>query len=194
MIDFLVNALIAGVAIAVISGPLGAIMVFRRMAYFGDTLAHSGLLGVTIALSFNLNIFFGVVLVSLLLGFGLVYIQNKVLVSVDTILGILSHTSLAVGLIAVSFMQDSNFNILSILYGDILTITKKDLAWVVTSVLLVSTALYYFWDQLLLSTIHPELAKVEGVNTNKIFLIYVFLLACIVSIAIKIYEASFENL
>ncbi len=103
MEDFFIRALCAGIGIALVTGPLGCFVVWRRLAYFGDTLAHSALLGVTIAYSFELNIAFSVFFISAAIALLLIQLQKKTNLQSDALLGLLAHSSLAVGLVLISF-------------------------------------------------------------------------------------------
>ncbi len=75
--DFFIRALVAGIGIAFVTGPLGCFVVWRRLSYFGDTLAHSALLGVTMAYTFDLNIAISVFLISSVIALILIQLQKK---------------------------------------------------------------------------------------------------------------------
>ncbi len=105
MDDFLVRALAGGFGVAVIAGPLGAFVVWRRMAYFGDTLAHAALLGVALGFLLGIDINLGIVAVCAAVAVILVVLQRRQPLAGDTLLGILSHGGLALGLIAVAFLE-----------------------------------------------------------------------------------------
>src|SRR5690606_26910790 len=107
MPDFLFYALLAGLGVALVAGPLGSFAVWRRMAYFGDTLAHSALLGVTFGLLLDINLNIAVAVGCLLLALLLVALQQNRFLATDTLLGILSHSTLALGLVTVSLFSDS---------------------------------------------------------------------------------------
>lgn len=184
--SYLYPALFAGLGVAFMAGPLGAIMVWRRLAYFGDTLSHSGLLGVTLALVLHLNVTLGVALIALLVAGILLYWQKKLLVASDALLGILSHVSLALGLITLSFFQSVQVDVLGFLYGDILAVSWHDVAFVYIGGIFVTILLIALWPSLLRIIIDADLAQVEGVPVEKIQKIYVVLLAIVVAIAIKI--------
>ena len=125
--DFFIRALIAGIGVALVTGPLGCFVVWRRLSYFGDTLAHSALLGVTIAYSFELNIAVSVFLISSIIALFLIQLQKKTNLPGDALLGLLAHSSLAVGLVVIGFLTFIRFDIMGLLFGDILAVTVKDL-------------------------------------------------------------------
>ena len=125
--DFFIRALIAGIGIALVTGPLGCFVVWRRLSYFGDTLAHSALLGVTIAYSMEFNIAVSIFLISSLIALILIHLQRKTNLPSDALLGLLAHSSLAVGLVVIGFLTFIRFDIMGLLFGDILAVDKNDL-------------------------------------------------------------------
>jgi zinc transport system permease protein len=186
MADFLWLALLAGLGIALVAGPLGSYVVWRRMAYFGDTLAHSALLGVALGLLFQMPINLSVIAVCLLLASALVFLQQQKMIAADTLLGILAHSSLALGLVVVSLLPGVRLDLMAYLFGDLLAVTRTDLIWIYSSVVFVFLLLFKYWDSLLAITLHEELAQVEGINTTKIKLILMLMMALIIAIAMKI--------
>ncbi|TNF08203.1 MAG: zinc ABC transporter permease subunit ZnuB [Gammaproteobacteria bacterium] len=186
MIDVLLYALLAGLGVAMVTGPLGAFIVWRRMAYFGDTLAHSSLLGVALALLMSVNLTLSVVVICLLLALLLVLLQQQQTLASDTVLGILSHSSLAIGLVAMSLMPDVRVDLLSLLFGDLLTVTSRD---VVTIYIIGSVAIgliIWLWKPLLTMTIHEELARVEGVPVTAVRTALMLIIALEIAIAMKV--------
>lgn len=185
-IGYLLTPFVGGIGVAVVSGPLGALMVWRRLAYLGDTLSHSGLLGITLALALHWDLTLGVCLIAVLVALLLLVLQTRVMVARDTLLGLLSHTTLAIGLLLLAALDNVRMDVLGFLVGDILAITWNDVLTIYLGGMLVLIALYMLWQQLLRVTVHTELAEVEGVNTQKVEAAYILLLAIAVAIAIKI--------
>ncbi|MFU8837995.1 MAG: zinc ABC transporter permease subunit ZnuB [Thiohalomonadaceae bacterium] len=186
MDDFMLRALLAGLAVALITGPLGTFVVWRRMAYFGDTLAHSALLGVSFGVLLQLNMNLAIALVCVLLALGLVMMQRQRQLATDTLLGILSHSALALGLVAISLAETVRIDLMGYLFGDILAVGWSELAWIGGVSLSALLALLWLWRPLLATTVHEELAQVEGVNTGRSRLLFVLLLALVIAAAIKV--------
>lgn len=162
---FLVRAFAAGIALALVSGVLGCFVVWKRMAYFGDSLAHSALLGVALGLLVGIQTQIGIVIVCGAFAIGLIYLQQKNVLASDTLLGILAHSALSIGLIAISLMDHIRVDLHAYLFGDILTVTKNDLYWSYGGGAVVLALLLWKWSDLTLMTIHEDLARAEGVNT-----------------------------
>jgi len=186
MPDFLLNALLGGIAVALVAGPLGSFAVWRRMAYFGDTLAHSALLGITFGLLLGVNLNFAVAVGCLLLALILVAMQNNRFLATDTLLGILSHSTLALGLVCVSLFSGTRIDLLAYLFGDILSVNTGDLITIWLISLGVIGALIWLWRPLLAITVHEELAQVEGIPVNKVRTALMLLMALVIAIAMKV--------
>ena len=164
MANFLLWAWLGGLMIAAVAGPLGSFMVWRRMAYFGDTLAHAALLGVALGLLLQVNISLAVVLVCLLLALLLSTLVHKRIIATDTLLGILSHASLSLGLVSLSLFDHQSIDLMGFLFGDLLAIGQHDLLWIALACCLVLVILVSIWTPLLSITVNEELAQVEGIN------------------------------
>ncbi len=186
MDDFFIRALLGGFGVALAAGPLGTFVVWRRMAYFGDTLAHSGLLGVVLGLVLNVDPQLGVVATCLLVALVLVLLQRQRRLAADTLLGILAHATLSLGLVALAFMETVRVDLVGYLFGDILAINVTDLYWIWGGALLALGALAWLWRPLLAATVHEELAQVEGVPTLPIRLAFMALIAMVIAVAMKV--------
>jgi zinc transport system permease protein len=185
MADFLLYAIVAGLAVAAMAGPLGTLVVWQRLAYFGDTLAHAALLGTALGLLLDVNPWWTVLAVSLAVGTLLALLQNKPQLSADSLLGIIAHGSLALGLVAIS-LSDLRVDLNSYLFGDLLAVTSGEL-WLIAAVgAVILLLLFRFWDPLLAVTVHAELAAVEGLPIMRLRLLQLVLLALLVAVAMKV--------
>lgn len=184
--DFVVYALAAGLSLAMISGPLGAFIVWRRMSYFGDTLAHSSLLGVALGIIADINPQMSIIVSCLVFAAILTLLDRKPSISTDTLLGILAHSTLALGIVMLALTDSVRINLEAYLFGALLTINQVDLLWILAVVLLASTMLFFNWNKLLSVTVHPELAKIEGLNVERLNLMLVLLVALTIAVSMKI--------
>ena len=183
---FIDRALAAGVGVAVVGGVLGCFVVWRRMAYFGDSLAHGALLGVTFGLFFNISTGFTALVMGCVVAVLLVLLRRSGTLAADTILGLLSHATLAVGLLAIGFITSQKVHVHSILFGDILTVTTGDLYRIYGGAAVVLTLTFFNWDRFVLMTVNQDIAKAEGVDTFKMEMLLMFLLAVVVSVAFRV--------
>ena len=183
--DFFIRALIAGLGVAIVTGPLGCFTIWRRLSFFGDTLAHSALLGVTLALSFEMNISFAVFLISAVVAIFLINLQRVTNLPGDALLGLLAHSTLALGLVAISFLSFIRFDIMGLLFGDILSVNNLDILiiWLGGAIILIT--LKIIWKPLFASTVNYDLAQAEGMNPDRVNIIFTLLMAAIIAISIK---------
>jgi len=184
--DFFTRAVIGGIGVAVLAGPLGCFIVWRRLAYFGDTLSHSALLGVAIALLLELNITFTVFIVSMGVAMLLLFLQRQARLSSDAILGLLAHATLAVGLVVLAFMTWVRVDLMGFLFGDILAINKADIITIWVGGLAVLIALAVIWKSLFAATVNYEIAVAEGLNPDRANFFFMVLMAAVIAISMKI--------
>ncbi len=187
--DFFIRALIAGTGIAIIVGPLGCLVIWRRLSYFGDTLSHSALLGVTLAYSFNLNIAFSVFIISTIVALLLLNLQKKTKLAGDSLLGLLAHSTLAIGLVLIGFLTSIRFDLMGLLFGDILAVTNEDIALVWIGGLIILGVLYFIWKSLFSATVNYDLAAAEGMKPEISNFIFTLLLAGVIALSIKMIGA-----
>lgn len=184
--DFFVRAIVAGVGVAATAGPLGCFVVWRRMAYFGDTMAHSALLGVALATVLQVHLMAGVFAVAALVALALVLLQRRGALSTDALLGILSHSALALGLVLIAFMPWMRVDLLGFLFGDILSVTRIDIVFVYGGGIAILGVLALLWRSLLAATVSPEIAEAEGFRPERSRLAFMLLMAAVIAIAMKI--------
>lgn len=186
MPDFLLNALLAGLSLALVAGPLGSFVVWRRMAYFGDTLAHAALLGVALGFLLDVSPTLAVTVGCIVLAVLLVTLQQRQPLAADTLLGILAHSTLSLGMVAISFMHEVRVDLMAYLFGDLLAVGGRDLLWIAGGSALVLGLLAWLWRPLLALTVHEELAKVEGLPVGALRLALMLLIAVVIAVAMKI--------
>jgi zinc transport system permease protein len=183
--DFLIRALIAGIGIALVAGPLGCFVVWKRLSFFGDTLAHSALLGVLLSISFNINISITIFVVSSLVALLLLRLEKTTYLAGDSLLGLISHSSLAIGLLILGFLSFIRFDIMGVLFGDILSVNTNDLLVIWIGGALILIVLSYIWKPLFASTVNFDLAEAEGMRPERVNAIFTILLAALIAISIK---------
>src|SRR5690606_31667979 len=186
MTDFLLLALLAGLGVALVSGPMEAFVVWRRMAYFGDALAHAALLGVAAGLWLAIAPGLAVTLVCMLMALGLLALQRQHSLATDTLLGILSHSSLALGLIAMYLIPGARMDLEALLFGDLLAVTQGETLGIWITAVVVLALLHRLWTPLLAITVHEDLARVEGVKVGWVKTTLMLTLALVIASAMKV--------
>ncbi|MEZ9655781.1 zinc ABC transporter permease subunit ZnuB [Vibrio splendidus] len=185
MLEFLLPSILAGLGIALIAGPLGSFVVWRKMAYFGDTLAHASLMGLALGFLFNINLYLALLICCLMLAVLLVTLQKQKLVATDTLLGILAHSALSLGLVAVSFLDNVRVDLMSYLFGDLLAVSPTDLVFIYAGAAVIGVVLAIFWRPLLSTTVNEDLAAVDGINIDLMRLILMLLVGIVIAVGMK---------
>ncbi|WP_439287852.1 zinc ABC transporter permease subunit ZnuB [Lonepinella sp. BR2904] len=183
MFEIIFPAWLAGILLSFITAPLGAFVVWRKMAYFGDTLSHSALLGVALGIFFQINPYIAILTLTLILAITMVWLENNTQFSVDTLLGIIAHSCLSLGVITVQLLQNVRVDLMGYLFGDLLAINFDDLIYIGVGVAVVLSLLLYFWRPLISITVSPELAQVEGINVKRMRFILMILTALTIALS-----------
>lgn len=186
--DFLIRAILATICVAVAAGPLGCFVVWRRMAYFGDATAHAAILGVALSLAFSVSIFGGVLLVALMTATIVASLSGKTYAN-DTLLGVIAHASLALGLVAISFIPGVRVDLTAYLFGDILTVSRSDLLTILIGAIVVLALLWWRWSGLLIATTNQDLSYASGVNPKREQLVLNLAIAIVIAVSIQVVGA-----
>ncbi len=184
--NFINKAILAGLGIALVAGPLGAMIVWRRMSNFGDALGHSALLGVCLALLLHIHLYLGLMVVSLIVAGLLAQLMRHKEFGGDALLSMLAQSALALGLIMATYFEGLRLDLLGYLYGDILAVDNIDLIWILSVDVVVCVILWFFWRSFLSMTIHEDLARVEGLPVTSLKWILMLMLAAVFAIAMKL--------
>ena len=184
--DFFTRAVIGGIGVALVAGPVGCFIIWRRLAYFGDTLSHSALLGVAMALLLETNVTIAVFIVSVVASLLLLLLQRRAALSSDALLGLLAHSTLAVGLVVLAFMTWVRVDLMGFLFGDILAVTKMDLAVIWGGGAAVLALLGYIWRPLFAATVNHDLATAEGMRPDLMNIIFMILVAAVIAVSMKL--------
>ena len=183
--DFLVRAALAGLGVAVAAAPLGCFVVWRRMAYFGEATAHAAILGVALALAFSLPILPSVLVAALIMATAVSALTGRGY-AMDTVLGVLAHSALAAGLVAVALLGNIRLDLMAFLFGDILAVNTTDLLVIWGGAAAVLLLMFLRWSALLMATLSPDLARASGINPRREELVLTLALAIVVAVAIKV--------
>lgn len=186
MESFLIHALLGGLGVALMAGPLGCFIAWQRLSYFGDTIAHAALLGVVLGLAFDVDTTWGVLATSLLLALVLVQLQKERRLASDTLLGVLAHGALALGLVLLALATSVQVDVQAYLFGDILAVSTHDLLGIFSAAALVLVALIVAWPRLMMMVMNAEIAQVEGVHAARLRMLLMLLIALVVAVSIKV--------
>ena len=182
---FILRAIIAGIGVAIIAGAIGCFVVWRKMAYFGDSLAHSALLGVALGLVLGISTNLGTIIICSIFAIVLIWLQQKKILATDTLLGILAHSALSVGMVTLSLLERS-VDLHSYLFGDILAVNSSEIYYILFGGFFVLIFLYFNWSSFVLMTIDEKLARAEGINVVINQLLIMLLMTIVVAVSFKI--------
>ncbi|MBS9434800.1 zinc ABC transporter permease subunit ZnuB [Photorhabdus hainanensis] len=185
MIELLFPGWLAGILLSIAAGPLGSFVVWRRMSYFGDTLAHASLLGVAFGLLLNISPFYAIIAVTLILAMMLVWLEKRPQLAIDTLLGIMAHSALSLGLVVVSLMSNVRVDLMAYLFGDLLSVTYEDIWLIAIGVTIVATLLFWQWNALLSVTVSQEMAFVDGIKIQRLRVLLMLVTALTIGLAMK---------
>lgn len=189
MLKLLFPIWLSGIMLAIVSGPIGSFIIWRRMSYFGDTLSHSSLLGVSIGLFFNINPLYTVILLTLLISLILLNLEQISYLTTDSLLSIISHSTFSLGLILIGFLTPIKINLINYLFGDLLSVNFLDLIIFFFLDILVISIILLNWNKFILITINEEVAQADGINIKKNKIILVILISLVISISMKLVGA-----
>ncbi|HSR56279.1 MAG TPA: metal ABC transporter permease [Alphaproteobacteria bacterium] len=186
MDDFVIRALAAGIAVALVAGPIGCFVVWRHMAFFGATIAHSALLGIGLGIILGIHVMVGLFAVGAVVALILVTAEGQRWLATDTLLSILAHTALAAGIVVLAFLEGVRVDLMGYLFGDILAVGPRDL-WIIAGTAGTALAtLCVLWRPLLNVTLDPDVAAIEGVRVLPTRICFMLLLALIVAVSLKV--------
>ena len=184
--DFLIRAFLAGAAVALAAGPLGCLVVWRRMSYFGDTIAHGALPGVALGIALGFNPVLGVLGVAAIVALAVLLFRRGRRLPNDAILGMLSHSALSIGLIALAFMSAVRVDLTALLFGDILAVSWTEVWWTIAGAMVVLALVGAVWRPMVAATIDEDLARAEGVPVQALSIFFMLLVAAVVALAMKL--------
>ncbi|MBS9783579.1 MAG: zinc ABC transporter permease subunit ZnuB [Pasteurella sp.] len=185
MFEILFPAWLAGTLLAFITAPLGSFVVWRKMAYFGDTLSHSALLGVALGIFLEIDPYIAVIMMTVILALLLVWLEHRTNFAIDTMLGIIAHSCLSLGVITISLLNNVRVDLMAYLFGDLLAIDYSDVKIIAVGVISIVSLLAFFWKKLLSITISPELAQIEGLKVPQLRLLLMLLTALTIALSMK---------
>ncbi|MEO1549088.1 MAG: metal ABC transporter permease [Pseudomonadota bacterium] len=186
--DFMLRAALAALGVALATAPLGCFVLWRRMAYFGDATAHAGVLGVALGLWLNVSLSLAVLAIALVVALGVTLLTGRRNTS-DSLLGVVAHGALALGLVAISLLPGMRVDLHAFLFGDVLTVQISDLAVIWGGGAVVVGLLTWRWQGLLTATLNPDLAYASGTNPQREAMILTLTLAVVVAVSLKIVGA-----
>ena len=183
---YLLRAFLAAIGLAILAAPLGCFVVWNRMSYFGETMAQASLLGVALGLLAQIDLNLSVIAVTIAAAFALMALTRQRVVPIDSVLGLMHHGTLALGVIVIASLKGQSVDLMGYLFGDIFAVSNRDLWWIGVIGVCVAIAIYRLWQPLLRMSVHDDLAQAEGLATTTVRTVFTVVLAVVIAVAIKI--------
>ena len=182
---FMKNAFIAIIIITPLFGLLSTMVVSNKMSFFADSLGHGAFTGIAVGILLGgIDPMWGATLFSICFAIAITIIKNKGTSSTDTIIGVFSSTSIALGLVLMSFSSSlSKFS--SYLVGDLLSISQNQIILLIFVFIAIIVLWSLIFNKLLVTSLNTSLANIRGMNTLLIEIIFTCTIAVIVTITIR---------
>ncbi|NWN88594.1 MAG: metal ABC transporter permease [Micrococcaceae bacterium] len=163
----LARAAITAVAIGMVSGVIGSLIILRGLSLMGDAISHAVMPGIAVSFFFGANIFFGALISGLLAAAGIGFVNTNSRLKRDTSIGIVFTAFLAAGVILLS-RTESSVSLTAILFGDVLTTRATEMWQSISITVLIIGLVVLFYKQLLITTVDPDVATAYGFPTKRI--------------------------
>jgi zinc transport system permease protein len=163
---FMQRALLAGIVLAVLLALLGTFVVLRRMAFFSDGIAHASLAGVAAGILLAMNPLIAALLASALFAILIYILEKRYQITSDAAIGMLFTSGLALGVILLSLKSGYQPELVSFLFGNILSITPGEMWLTVIGGAVIIVVSLTFFKSLILFSLDSEMAYLQGVKTN----------------------------
>ena len=184
-LNFILIPWLCALITGTIAAPIGALIAWRRLVYFGEALSHASLLGIALALKSGLPPAAGIWGITLLLVALLYFIEKSGRENPSNILGSLSHIALALGMLLLSTMDNIRTDLINYLFGDILATDAGDLANIGIVAVIACAVLYRLWQPLILMTISPAIARSEHPHARHYDLAFLLLIGLFIGTTVQ---------
>ena len=184
--SFMQRALIASVMVGILCPFVGNFVVLRRMSFFSDAISHAAFAGIAAGILLGIDLSLSSLAVAIIIAFVVAFLSEKTALSHDTIIGIAFSGAIAIGMLIIGMLEGYRTDVFTFLFGDILSITRKDLLLIFIIGTLTIITLLTFLKPFLQITFNRELAKVEGINVRFFEYLLFSIIAIVVTISLKI--------
>lgn len=188
MDDFLIRAAIGAALLAAAAGPVGCFVLWRRMAYLGESVSHLGLLGAALGLLIGIAPLWGIGALALAAAFIMARSKSR-LIPADTHVGIIGHLGLAAGFVLLASMENVRADLMGYLFGDVLALSLADILWVAAASTGILVAIVFLWKPLLRLVAGGDIALAEGRHAELTETAFLALVALLVAFGLKVVGA-----
>jgi zinc transport system permease protein len=188
MDDFLWRAALGAAMLGAAAGPIGCFVLWRRMAYLGESVAHMGLLGAAIGLLMGISPLVGVSVLAVVAALLMARAGDN-LIPAGTFVGIVGHAGLALGFVLLASMETVRTDLLGYLFGDVLALSDNDLLAIAAASAFVLAGCALFWRAWLMQTVNGDIARAEGRTSRFAGIAFLVLVAALVAFGLRVVGA-----
>jgi zinc transport system permease protein len=186
--DFLWRATLGAALLGAAAGPIGCFVLWRRMAYLGESVAHMGLLGAAIGLLMGISPLIGVSMLAIVAALLMARAGDN-LIPAGTFVGIVGHAGLALGFILLATMETVRTDLLGYLFGDVLALSNNDLMGIGAASTFILLGCVFFWRAWLMQTVNSDIARAEGRTGRLADVAFLILVAALVAFGLRVVGA-----
>ncbi len=169
---------------------MGSVILWQRQSFLSDTLAHASLLGVAMAAVLNMQQFWGIAFIGIMVGILLVITRKSArYLSRDALLALVAQGTLALGLLAINWRRPAGMSPLSFLFGDLLSVDESDLLSLLLGLGIAAIVRFILWRPIMAITASESLAQLDGIPVVRTRLLFSICLAMVVALLLKMVGA-----
>ncbi len=164
--DFMQRAFVAALLVGVLCSTMGTYVILRKLAFIGDGIAHASFAGIVIAYLRGIDYYFGAAVVAVITALGIGFVHRRGKISLDTTIGVLFTGAFALGIFLMSRQRNYAIDLESFLFGDILSVGRRDLLMIVALGLVVALLTVVLYRGLLYTSFDPIVAQASGIDAG----------------------------
>jgi zinc transport system permease protein len=184
--EFMRNALMAGVCASIICGVIGSLIVINRLVFLSGGIAHSAYGGIGLAFFLGLPFMAGAFIFSFLSAMIMAAVSTRSKQRADTIIGVMWAVGMAVGILLIDLTPGYNVDLMSYLFGSILSVPRSDLLIMAVAGGIILLLVFYFFDDLLVMSYDEEFARVRGVPVRRLYYMLIGIVAITVVMMVQV--------
>lgn len=184
-LPFFQRALLIGLITGALMAVLGVIIVLRQMSFFADAIGHSALPGIALGILLKIDPFLAAFAFTIIIALGIAYTRHRTKLDLDTLLGTTFPAAVALGVIIMQQNPSLRTDLLSALFGDILTVSSQDIILSIVLAIIVGGTMLFAGKKFLTITLSPALAHTQGIRVPLYETILLVILAATIAVAIK---------
>ncbi len=183
---YMQRALIAGVLIGGLCAVIGVYVVLKGLSFIGAGISHASFGGIAIGVALRINPVWTAVIFCLVVGWGIGFVTKRGQVKEDTAVGVFFASTMALGVLIIGLIRGYQVDLMSYLFGSIVSVTRADLWTIVVIAAVVLGLVAVFYKDLMFVAFDSEMAQVTGIPAERLYLLLVSLMSLVVVMSIRV--------